>query len=144
MIVNLRYNNVVAQIYSLVSELEQSVRKGSLSRAVTDETITLVIQMIAPFMPHLAEECWHHLGKQGLVSAAAWPIADESLLVETEIILPIQINGKRRGEIKIAKGLDNSAIEEIVLSQDIVKQALVDKKIKKLIIVPEKIVNVVL
>ena len=144
MIVNLRYNNVVAQIYSLVSELEQSVRKGSLSRAVTDETITLVIQMIAPFMPHLAEECWQHLGKQGLVSAAAWPIADESLLVETEIILPIQINGKRRGEIKVAKGLDNSAIEKIVLSQDIVKQALVDKKIKKLIIVPEKIVNVVL
>lgn len=144
MIVHLRYNNVVAQIYSIVGSLEQSIRKGSLSQAIIDEVIVLIVHLISPIMPHLAEECWQRLGNEGLVSSVQWPQADKSLLVETEITLPIQINGKRKGEIKVAVGLDKEKIEEIVLATDFVQRAVEGKDIKRLIVVPEKIVNVVL
>ena len=144
LIENLRYNNAVAQIYGLVNELERGLREKILSEKVRLETMTLIVHMMSPMMPHLAEECRQKLGLEGLASEAPWPEADASLLREDNLILPIQINGKRRGEIQIAKGLDESAIEREVLAQDFVQKVLEGKKPKKLIIVPERIVNVVI
>ena len=100
--------------------------------------------MIAPMMPHLAEECWTVLGNEGLVSAADWPAHDESLLVEDEISMPVQINGKKRGEISVPRDWDKEKIENHVLAQDFVQKALSDKELRKLVVVPGRIVNVVI
>ena len=94
-------------------------------------------------MPHLAEECWTALGHQSMIAEAAWPKADRSLIVENDIVLPIQINGKKRDELTISRQADNATIERAVLALDSVKTALEGKAPKKIVIVPQRIVNVV-
>ena len=94
-------------------------------------------------MPHLAEECWHTLGGAGLVAEAAWPTADRELVIENEITLPIQINGKKRADITIARDADQKTVEAAVLALDVIQKALDNQKPKKIIVVPQRIVNVV-
>jgi leucyl-tRNA synthetase len=99
--------------------------------------------MMAPMMPHLAEECWKELGHTGLVAEASWPAVDESLLVEDSIVLPIQINGKKKGEITVARDASNEVVEAATLAQDFVQKALEGRPPRKIIVVPQRIVNVV-
>jgi leucyl-tRNA synthetase len=94
-------------------------------------------------MPHLSEECWHALGHTGLVSEARWPQIERDLLVEDTVTLPVQVNGKKRGEVTVASGAPNPEIETAVLALDAVRQALGGKPARKIIIVPQRIVNVV-
>ena len=105
--------------------------------------VRMVIQMFAPMMPHLAEECWKRLGSEEMVAVTLWPEADASLIVETTITLPVQINGKKRGEVTIDADADNDTVSEAVLALDFVQSALSGKTPKKLIVVPKRIVNVV-
>jgi leucyl-tRNA synthetase len=94
-------------------------------------------------MPHLAETCWEALGKTGLVADAPWPPVDAALLVDDTVTLPIQINGKRRGEITVPKGLPSAEVERQVLSMDEIIRILAGQTPKKIVIVPDRIVNVV-
>ena len=98
---------------------------------------------MGPMTPHLAEELWDKLGGDGLVVSAKWPKADPDLLVDDEITLPIQINGKRRAEITVPKDTDTVEIEKITLLSEPVIQALNGHSPKKVIVVPGRIVNVV-
>jgi leucyl-tRNA synthetase len=107
------------------------------------EASVILVQLFAPMMPHLAEECWGVLGQPGLVSEARWPQIEPNLLVEDSITLPVQVNGKKRGEVTVPRDAPNSEIEAAVLALDTVKQALDGKPVRKLIIVPQRIVNVV-
>ncbi|MDD9908287.1 MAG: leucine--tRNA ligase [Ahrensia sp.] len=143
MIPGLRYNAAVAQIYTLVNAIEQAMRTAKVTRATLAEAMTITVQMIAPMMPHLAEECWRVLGHQDLVSAAAWPDFDESLLVAEEIVLPVQINGKKKGEISVSPDAEPDLVEAHVLEQDFVRSALSGNSPRKVIVVPGRIVNVV-
>jgi leucyl-tRNA synthetase len=113
-----------------------------LSWAVREAAVILV-QLFAPMMPHLAEECWGVLGQQGLVSEADWPKIERDLLVEDTVMLVVQVNGKKRGEVTVARTAQNPEIETAVLGLDAVKQALGGKAVRKVIIVPMRIVNVV-
>jgi leucyl-tRNA synthetase len=99
--------------------------------------------MIAPMMPHLAEECWQALGCEGLVAEAAWPAVERSLLVENAITLPVQVNGKKRADVTVARDADQAAIEAAVLSLEAVRRATEGRPVKKIIVVPQRIVNVV-
>ena len=99
--------------------------------------------MISPMMPHLAEQCWEAMGGKGLVSEAAWPEADPALLVEDTMTLPVQINGKKRADVTVARNATSAEIETAVLGLDAVKRALDGKSPKKVIVVPQRIVNVV-
>ncbi|MEP0943946.1 MAG: leucine--tRNA ligase [Rhizobiaceae bacterium] len=144
MIPGLRYNSAVAQIYTLVSELEQSAKSQSVSTKVLTDAMGMTIQMIAPMMPHLAEECWTVIGRAGMVSATAWPELDPEMLVESAITLPVQINGKKRGEISVPVDLDKQGVEEAVLSEHFVQSALSGKEPRKVVVVPGRIVNVVI
>ena len=99
--------------------------------------------MIAPMMPHLSESCWAALGKPGMVADAGWPAVDETLLVDTTVVMAVQVNGKRRGEITVAKGAANDVAEKEALSLDAVARMLDGKPPRKVIIVPDRIVNVV-
>jgi leucyl-tRNA synthetase len=94
-------------------------------------------------MPHLAEECWTVLGGEGLVATRAWPEIDRNLLVEDMITLPVQVNGKKRGELTIATDASQAEVEQATLALDTVRRALDGQIPKKIVVVPKRIVNVV-
>ena len=94
--------------------------------------------------PHLSEEAWHMLGGKGLIANADWPVADEAMLVEDKVTMPIQINGKRRAEINVAADAAKADVEAMALALDVVQNALAGAQPKKLIVVPGRIVNIVI
>ncbi len=133
------FNKSVAALYTLTNAIRES-EAGSTAKAVALRTMA---QLMAPMVPHLAEELWSMLGGEGLVVAARWPRADPALLVEDTVTLPIQINGKRRSEIAVARDADRAAIEAAALADEAVQKVLGGAAPKKLIVVPGRIVNVV-
>ncbi len=117
-------------------------RTADMAWAVQEAAIILV-QLFSPMMPHLAEECWRVLGQAGLVSEADWPQIERDLLVEDTVTLVVQVNGKKRGDVTVPRGAQNPEIEAAVLALDAVKLALGGKTVRKVIVVPMRIVNVV-
>jgi leucyl-tRNA synthetase len=107
------------------------------------EAADILVQLFHPMMPHLAEECWAVLGHRMPVAQAAWPEVEQALLVEDTVTLPVQINGKKRADVTVAREAANEDIEAAVLELDAVQKALEGKKPKKVIIVRHRIVNVV-
>ena len=103
----------------------------------------MLARCLVPFMPHLAEEGWHLIGGEGLCSAAAWPEVDGALLVEDSVTMPIQVNGKRRAEISVAKTASKDDIEATALAEPTLQSFIEGKTIKKVIVVPGRIVNIV-
>ncbi|HEY7972522.1 MAG TPA: leucine--tRNA ligase, partial [Xanthobacteraceae bacterium] len=143
----LHFNVCLAYIREFANSLAEILGRGEqpapdLAWAVREAAVILV-QLFAPMMPHLAEECWRLLGQPGLVSQAAWPQIERDLLIEDTVTLVVQVNGKKRGEVTVASGAQNPEIEAAVLAVDAVKQALGGKAVRKVIIVPKRIVNVV-
>ncbi len=144
----LRFNRCVAHVYELSNTLQSAMSEceGPASQdlvAVLRESGLILVQIVAPMMPHLAEECWSVLGGQGLVAEAAWPVADRSLIIENEFTYPVQINGKKRADLTIARDADQKTVETAVLALDAVQKALDNQVPKKIIVVPQRIVNVV-
>ena len=143
----LRFNRAVAQIYELTNALVRSAGIAGAAPATRldalEQGVERLIQLIAPMMPHLAETCWEALGKTGLVADALWPEVDPAMLVDDSVTLPIQVNGKRRGEIVVAKGTPPAEVEQLVLSLEAIARMLDGKPLKKIVIVPDRIVNVV-
>ena len=133
------FNAAIAKLYAFTNALQKSKASTPTKR---DAAKTLA-QLMSPFTPHLAEEVWAMLGGTGLIANAPWPIADESLLIEDTVTMPIQINGKRRSEITVAKDMDKAEVEKLALADDAVVKALAGGQPKKLIVVPGRIVNVV-
>ena len=103
-----------------------------------------LIQLMGPMTPHLSEELWKELGGNGLVVSAKWPKANLELLIDDEITLPVQINGKRRTEITVPKDTNSSEVERSALLSEAVLKALDGQLPKKVIVVPGRIVNVVI
>jgi len=134
-----RFNTSVAQIY----ELTNALGKYKAEDAVRAEALGILVRAIAPFMPHLAEECWARLGGDGLVYHAPWPEVDAAMLVDDTITLPLQVNGKRRSELNIAKDMPKDEIEKLALADEAVLRSIGDATVRKVIIVPGRIVNIV-
>jgi leucyl-tRNA synthetase len=107
------------------------------------EAVNILVRLFHPMMPHLAEECWALLGHDDLVAQAPWPQLEPALLVEDTLILPVQINGKKRADVTVARDAGEAEIKAAVLALDAVKKALDGKPPKKVIIVPGRIINVV-
>ena len=143
----LHFNVCLAYIREFSNALGEALaREGQKSPDLgwaIREAAVILVQLFAPMMPHLAEECWQVLGQSGLVSEANWPKIERDLLVEDTVTLVVQVNGKKRGEVTVASGAQNPEIEAAVLALDAVKQALGGKAVRKVIIVPMRIVNVV-
>jgi len=133
------FNKAVAKIYELANSIGKSSAGGESRR----EALRIMAQLMAPMVPHLAEEVWAKAGGQGMVVDAAWPKADPALLVSDSVVLPIQINGKRRAEIEVPKDMPKEEIEAIVLADETVRRFMEGQPPKKLIVVPGRIVNVV-
>ncbi|RKQ69448.1 leucyl-tRNA synthetase [Litorimonas taeanensis] len=134
-----RFNTSVAQIYELTNALGKYKQNDDAKM----EALGILIRAIAPFMPHLAEECWSKLGGDTLVYEAPWPVIDEAMLVEDSITLPIQVNGKRRSEINVPADMSKNDIEALALADEHVVRLLDGLTIRKVIIVPGRIINIV-
>ena len=147
-IAKLRFNRCVAHIYECANALSDAIGEAEAAPspdfawALRESGDSLVL-LFHPMMPHLAEECWAALGHTNLVSTQAWPQVEADLLVENTITLPVQVNGKKRAEVTVARDAGNDAVEAAVLTLDEVKKALNGKSPKKVIVVPQRIVNVV-
>ncbi|MBJ7577180.1 leucine--tRNA ligase [Devosia sp. MC532] len=141
----LRFNRAVAQIYELTNALVKAVngKPGAATQTALNEGTRSLIQLISPMMPHLAETCWDVIGAEGLVADALWPEVDAKLLVDDEVTMPIQINGKRRGELVVAKGTAAAEVEAQALALEAVTKALEGKTPKKIVVVPDRIINIV-
>jgi leucyl-tRNA synthetase len=144
----LRFNTAIATIYDLANKLgsalqgQKNDKDPSLDWALR-ESAEILTQMFAPIMPHLAEECWARLGYNSLIVKQPWPEAEKALLVDDRITIAVQINGKRRDELQIARDASKADIEAAALDLEGVKRALEGREIKKIIVVPQRIVNVV-
>ena len=133
------FNVAIDTLYAFTN----AIAKSDAGAACKREALMVLAQLMAPMTPHLSEEIWHMLGGTGLVAEAPWPAADDRLLVEDTITLPVQVNGKRRSEITVAKDLPRSEIEALALADESVMRALDGGPPKKVIVVPGRIVNVV-
>jgi len=134
-----RFNTSVAQIY----ELTNALKKYKAEDTAKAESLGILIRAIAPFMPHLSEECWKHLGGEGLCYHAPWPTVDPAMLVENEVTLPIQVNGKRRSELTVPKDISKDDAEKRALADDAVQRSLDGLTVRKVIVVPGRIINIV-
>ncbi|MFN7223224.1 MAG: leucine--tRNA ligase [Paracoccaceae bacterium] len=133
------FNKAIAVLYGFTNTLA----KANASTAVMKEAIRTLAQLMQPMVPHIAESIWTHQGGQGLCCQAIWPKADPVLLIDDTVILPIQINGKRRAEISVPKEMPGSEVEKIALANEDVIRFLAGQPVKKIIVVPGRIINVV-
>jgi leucyl-tRNA synthetase len=145
----LHFNTAIAQVHDLANKLSaaigavESASIGDDLRFAFREAAEILVAVMAPMMPHLAEECWARLGHATFVVEAPWPVADRALVVEDRIGLPVQVNGKKRADLVIDRAAGNAAIEAAALALEPVRRALDGRPVKKVIIVPQRIVNVV-
>jgi len=137
-----RFNSAVARLYEFVGALRSCAPEASPS-TVRREALSALARLIAPFAPHLAEECWVRLGEQGLVAQAPWPGYDPALIEDEEKILPVQINGKRRGEVRAPAGATSEEVERLVLENPEITRRLDGLTVRKVIVVTDRIVNLV-
>jgi leucyl-tRNA synthetase len=134
----LAFNKAVARIYELTSAIEKAVPSTTRNAA-----IRTALLLAAPMMPHLAEEGWAALGEKGLVADAPWPQADPALLVEDEVTIAVQHKGKLRDTLTAPKGASNEALEALALASEKVQRSLDGAEVRKVIVVPDRLVNIV-
>ena len=134
----LQFNKAVAKLYGLVNAIEKAA--PSASRATAIRTAILIA---APMVPHLAEEAWAAMGNDGLIADAAWPAVDPALLVDDEVTIAIQVNGKLRDTVTAAKGADKADLEAMALANPNVQRILDGATPRKVIVVPDRLVNIV-
>ena len=134
-----RFNSAIARLHEFVGVVRRYPAPGAARR----EALSALARLVAPFAPHPAEECWARLGETGLVAASAWPDSDPALARDEEVVLPVQINGKRRGEIRASLGASESEVEKIVLDDPDITRRLEGLSIRRVIVVKDRIVNIV-
>ncbi|MES2699311.1 MAG: leucine--tRNA ligase [Pseudomonadota bacterium] len=133
----LSFNKAVARIYELTGAIEKAAPSASRSDAIRQ-----LIVLVSPMMPHLAEEAWARF-RLGLVAEAAWPAVDPALLVEDEVTVAVQVKGKLRDTLTVAKGLSNAELEALALASEKVQRSLDGAQVRKVIVVPDRLVNIV-
>jgi leucyl-tRNA synthetase len=135
---SLGFNKAVARIYELTGAVEKAQPSASRSAA-----IRTLVQLVAPMMPHLAEEAWATLGETGLVADADWPTVDPTLLVDDEVTIAVQHKGKLRDTLTAPKGASKEDLEAMALASEKVQRSLDGAEVRKVIVVPDRLVNIV-
>jgi leucyl-tRNA synthetase len=137
-----RFNSAIAKLYGFVATVRTHDKAGGAARR---EALSALARLVAPFTPHLAEECWARLGETGLVLDAPWPVWDPALAADDEVVLPIQISGKRRSEITMPRGAADAEVEAAALANPAIQAYLSGNSVsvRKVIVVKDRIVNLV-
>jgi leucyl-tRNA synthetase len=140
-----RFNTSIARLYEFMNALKAAPAQGASSAvlAARVEALEALAKLVAPFTPHLAEEAWTRLGREGMLAELPWPAYDRTLAADDEKVLPVQINGKRRAEIRAPAGAGAQAVESIALADEGVTRHLEGLTVRKVIVVPDRIVNIV-
>lgn len=139
-----RFNTSIAQLYELISAIRKAEAVDAPGMlAARGEALGLFTRLLQPFAPHIADEAWERLGGTGFCAQAPWPVADPALVATDTVTLPVQVNGKRRDEITVDKSLDTAAIEAAALAAPGVAAFVAGKELRKVIVVPGRIVNIV-
>jgi len=138
-----RFNRAVARIRELTNAVVELAGDDEPARWARRHAIETAVRLIAPMTPHLAEELWQALGRHGMLVDEPWPAADAEWLTDDTVTLAVQVNGKKRGEIVIARGADRATAEQAALALDGVQRHVEGRTIRKVIVVPDRIVNVV-
>ena len=137
------FNTAIAANMELINELSKFNEKGSQADAVRQEAFKTIVLMLSPVMPHVAQELWVKLGNEGLVMDQDWPESDEDALVQSNIQMMIQINGKLRGKVDVAVDADDKKVEALAMENENVKQFIEDKTVRKVIVVKGRLINIV-
>ena len=140
-----RFNSGVARLYEFLNALKAAPAEGASEAvlAARAEALNILARLVSPFTPHLAEEAWAKVGGEGMVVDAPWPKADPALAADDERVLPIQINGKRRGEVKVKAGAPDDEVQKIALADPNVMAHLEGLTVRKVIVVKDRIINIV-
>ena len=140
-----RFNSGIARLYEFLNLLKANPANTASGPVLTarQEALSALARLIAPFTPHLAEECWARIGGAGMVVEASWPAFDSALTEDAVKILPVQVNGKRRGEISAPAGAEPADVEKLVLDDPDIARRLEGLTIRKIIVVKDRIVNIV-
>ena len=135
----LAFNKAVANVYELANAIEKAAPS-----ATRREAVEVMARLVAPMVPHVAEEAWANAGHSGLIADAPWPEADPALLVEDEVTIAVQVNGKLRDTLTAPKGSSRETLEEMALASEKIVRALEGKPTRKVIVVPDRLVNLVI
>ncbi len=135
----LAFNKAVAKIYDLANAIEKAAPSAS-----RNEAIRTIVLLASPMVPHLAEEAWPQLGGSGMIADAAWPTHDPALLVEDEVTIAVQVKGKLRDTLTVAKGMGQDELQALALASEKVQRSIDGAEIRKVIVVPDRLVNIVI
>ncbi|QYF86730.1 leucine--tRNA ligase [Brevundimonas sp. PAMC22021] len=135
-----RFNSAIAKLYAFVATVKAHDKAGGDAKA---QALSALARLVAPFTPHLAEECWTRLAEDGMILDAPWPVYDPALAADDEVVLPVQINGKRKAEVRVPRGTEPAEVEAVVLADETVKARLEGLSIRKVVVVKDRIVNLV-
>ena len=140
-----RFNGGIAKLYEFLNIIKALPAASASAEvlAARAEALSILARLIAPFTPHLAEACWVRIGGDGMVVNAPWPELDSDLASDDQRILPVQINGKRRGEVSVPAGLGQAEVEKLALADEAVARHLEGLTVRKVIVVTDRIVNIV-
>jgi leucyl-tRNA synthetase len=137
------FNTAIAAVMELMNELGRFSDESSQGSAVKREVIENIVLMLSPIVPHITQQLWNELGHDELLAQTKWPACDESALVRDEIELVVQVNGKLRSKINVAANANNGEIEAMALADEKIKTNIAGKTVRKVIVVPGRLVNVV-
>jgi leucyl-tRNA synthetase len=140
---NFEFNTIISSLMELLNEMSRAKAAGAFGTPEWDEAADIYLRMLAPVCPHIAEELWERLGKPYSIHTQAWPQVDEEAARDEEITLVVQVNGKLRDRIQVPVGISDAEAEQKALSSPAVQQALAGKQVRKVIVVPGKLVNFV-
>ncbi len=132
----LRYNTAIAALMELINHMKEA---GCRDRAMIESLVV----MLAPFTPHFSEECWERLGHTTTVFDAGWPTWDENLVVSDQIELPVQVSGKTRGRVMVNRGAAQAIVQALALAEPTVAKFVEGKEIRKVVFVPDRLINIV-
>lgn len=140
---SLGFNRAVARLYELLNAIRKETGGNPEQISARREAIKVLVLLLAPFAPHLAESCWEKLGEKQLVAATIWPEFDDKWLVENKRTIPIQINGKRRSQLEVVAGLDQATLQQLALEDPAIQRSLAGLSVKKVIVIVDRIINIV-
>ncbi|KID48098.1 hypothetical protein C095_11905 [Fusobacterium necrophorum subsp. funduliforme B35] len=137
------FNTSIAAIMELLNEIQAYKSDSTQYTRVLGEALKQIVIMLSPFVPHFCEELWESIGETGYVSDQEWPVYDEKYITTDDVVMAIQVNGKMRGSIEVERGTSKEEIETLALSVPNVMKHMEGKALIKVIVVPNKIVNIV-
>ena len=137
------FNTAISALMELINEMYKYKELENRNDAVIKEAIETIVTILAPFAPHIGEELWTMIGKDGSIFDISWPSYDESALVKDEVEVVVQVNGKVRGKLSVASNISREEMQEAAMNDEKIKTLVEGKTIVKVIAVPKKLVNIV-